>query len=192
MLLGSGHKYRWGLGPHPIQAAHGRPLDKLHSSECVGPDGYSLSSIPAGAGSGYTRCLSETRIVPLRILIADDNEVVRLGIRALLARKGDWRVCGDAANGREAIARVWELSPDVIILDLSMPVMNGFEAATEIRRIAPFVKIVFLSIHDVPATAREVGADAFVSKTSSAQELITTLERVMGLSQLPRARRQSA
>jgi DNA-binding NarL/FixJ family response regulator len=74
---------------------------------------------------------------------------------------------------------VWELSPDVVILDLSMPVMNGFEAAVEIRRIAPSIKIVFLSVHDVPATAREVGADAFVSKTSSAEELVATIERVI-------------
>lgn len=126
--------------------------------------------------------------MPLRILIADDNEVVRLGVRALLATKSDWEICGDAANGREAVSKVWELSPDLIILDLSMPVMNGFEAATEIRRIAPFVKIVFLSIHDVPATAREVGADAFVSKTSSAGELTATIERVIGTPQLPRAK----
>lgn len=128
----------------------------------------------------------------LRILVADDNEVVRLGIRALLSSRCDWDICGDAANGREAINKVWELSPDIIILDLSMPVMNGFAAATEIRKIAPSIKIVFLSIHDVPATAREVGADAFVSKTSSAQELVATIERVISPSQLPRARGTSA
>ena len=75
--------------------------------------------------------------MPVRILIADDNEVVRLGLRALLNPNRDWEVCGDATNGRDAITMVWELSPDVIILDLSMPVMNGFEAAGEIRRIAP-------------------------------------------------------
>jgi two-component system nitrate/nitrite response regulator NarL len=130
--------------------------------------------------------------VRLRILIADDNEVVRLGVRSLLSSRRDWEICGDAANGREAITKVWELCPDIIILDLSMPVMNGFEAAAEIRRITPSIKIVFLSIHDVPATAREVGADAFVSKTSSAQELIATIERVVSPFQLPRAKGKSA
>jgi DNA-binding NarL/FixJ family response regulator len=130
--------------------------------------------------------------VPLRILIADDNEVVRLGVRALLNPNRDWEICGDAATGREAITKVWELSPDVIILDLSMPVMNGFEAAAEIRRIAPSIKIVFLSVHDVPATARAVGGDAFVSKTSSCQELITTIEGLVGPPQHPRAKGKSA
>jgi len=143
------------------------------------PRGYSVNSIPAGVSVEYTRSLAETRIVRLRILVADDNEVVRLGVRTLLRSKRDWEACGDATNGREAISKVWELSPDVVILDLSMPVMNGFEAAVEIRRIAPSIKIVFLSVHDVPATAREVGADAFVSKTSSAEELVATIERVI-------------
>jgi two-component system, NarL family, nitrate/nitrite response regulator NarL len=168
------------------------PLDKLYLPRCLGPDSYSVNRIPAGVGVKYTRNLSETRIVRLRILIADDNEVVRLGVRTLLRSKRDWEACGDATNGREAISKVWELSPDVVILDLSMPVMNGFEAAAEIRRIAPSIKIVFLSVHDVPTTAREVGADAFVSKTSSAQELIATIEGIAGSSQHSRAKGESA
>jgi len=130
--------------------------------------------------------------VPVRLLIADDNEIVRVGVRALLKNRQDWEICGEAANGREVIAKVWELSPDVIVLDLSLPVMNGFEAAAEIRRIAPHTKIVFFSIHEVPITAREVGADGFVSKSASTQELIATIERVMGKSERPRANKQSA
>jgi len=118
--------------------------------------------------------------VPLRLLIADDNEVLRMGLRALIGNRHGWQVCGEAANGEEAVAKVRELAPDVVILDLTMPVMNGFEAAAEIRRIAPSTKIVFFSVHDVPAVAREIGADAFVSKSSAAQELVTTIERVVG------------
>jgi two-component system, NarL family, nitrate/nitrite response regulator NarL len=130
--------------------------------------------------------------VPLRLLIADDHEIVRVGVRTLLKDKHEWEICGDAENGREAIAKVWDLSPDVVILDLSMPVMNGFEAATEIRRIAPSIKIILYSVHDVPATASEVGADAFVSKSTSAQELIATIERVTGKPQGIRTRAKSA
>jgi len=130
--------------------------------------------------------------VSLRLLIADDNEVVRVGVRTLLRQRSDWEVCGDAANGREAIAKVWELSPDVIVLDLSMPVMNGFEAATEIRRISPSTKIVMLSVHDVPAVAREVGADAFVRKTTSAAELLAAIERIVGPPHPLRAKKMSA
>jgi len=116
--------------------------------------------------------------VALHLLIADDHEIVRMGVRTLLKDRPEWEICGDATNGREAIAKVWELSPDVVILDLSMPIMNGFEAATEIRRIAPSTKIVLFSVHDVPATAIQVGADAFVLKTSPPQVLIATIERL--------------
>lgn len=118
--------------------------------------------------------------MPLRLLIADDNEIVRIAVRIFLKDKHEWEICGDAENGQEAIAKVGDLSPDVVILDLSMPVMNGFQAAAEIRRIAPLTKIILFSIHDVPRAVREVGADAFVSKSTSAEELIATIERVTG------------
>ena len=121
--------------------------------------------------------------MPLRLLIADDSEIVRVAVRIFLKDKHEWEICGDAENGQEAIAKVWDLSPDVVILDLSMPVMSGFEAATEIRRIAPSTKIILFSVHDVPTTSSEVGADAFVSKSTSAEELIATIERVTGQSQ---------
>lgn len=118
--------------------------------------------------------------MPLRVLIADDNEVVRIGLRTLLAEKHGWQICGEATNGEEAVTKVLELEPDVLILDLTMPVMNGFEAAAQIRRMAPCTKIVFLSVHEVPSTTREIGADAFVSKSNAAQELIYAIERVIG------------
>jgi two-component system nitrate/nitrite response regulator NarL len=118
--------------------------------------------------------------LPLRLLVADDNEALRIGVRTLIGEKFGWNVCGEAANGEEVVAMVRDLAPDVIILDLTMPIMNGFRAAEEIRLIAPSAKIVIFSVHDVPVTARQVGADAFVSKSSSARELIDTIERVVG------------
>lgn len=130
--------------------------------------------------------------MPLRLLIADDNEIVRIGLRTLLRDKHDWEICGEAQNGREAIVKVRNLSPDIVILDLSMPVMNGFEAATEIRRIAPSTKIIFYSIHDVPTTATEVGAAAFVAKSTSAEDLIATIERLAGQLQEIRTKAKSA
>jgi DNA-binding NarL/FixJ family response regulator len=123
---------------------------------------------------------SEETRVGLRVLIADDNEFLRMAVRTLLTDMRDWRICGEATNGREAIAKVLELSPDVVILDLSMPVMNGFEAAKQIHRIAPSTKIVFFSAYEVPATATKVGAAAFVSKRTSAEGLIAAIERVIG------------
>jgi DNA-binding NarL/FixJ family response regulator len=121
----------------------------------------------------------------LRLLIADDHAVVRLGLRSLLSRKQGWQVCGEASDGDTAIARVCELWPDVVILDLTMPGMNGFNASREIRRIAPCTKIILFSIHDIASIAGQAGADAFVSKTSAPNELVTAIERLT--SSIPRS-----
>jgi DNA-binding NarL/FixJ family response regulator len=119
-------------------------------------------------------------IMAIRILVVDDHEVVRLGVRILVDRNPEkWEVCGEAADGEHAIQGVVTLIPDVVILDLSLPVMNGFEVAREIRRIAPSTKIVLFSIHEVPATARYIGIDAFVSKSSGIEALMAALERVL-------------
>ena len=118
-----------------------------------------------------------------RILIADDNAAARTTIRELL----DWhsfQVCGEAKNGREAIEQVIELKPDVILLDINMPELNGVKAAYEIRRISPATKIVFLTIHDTPAVklGTRMWSHGFVSKSAAGTELIPTLNRVMGIS----------
>ena len=114
-----------------------------------------------------------------RVLIADDHEFVRMGLRMMLDGRPEWEVCGEAADGRQALEKVVELAPDAVILDLRMPVMNGFEAAAEIRRIAPSTEIVFLSMHDLADIAVRQGADAFVKKSNAAKELAPTLERVL-------------
>lgn len=116
----------------------------------------------------------------MRLLVVDDHEIVRIGVRILLADRNKWEICGEARDGAEAIEKVVRLSPDVVILDLSMPVMGGFETAIRIRQIAPWTKIIFFSIHDTPATARLVGADAFVSKSEAAEELARTISEVLG------------
>jgi DNA-binding NarL/FixJ family response regulator len=107
------------------------------------------------------------------------------------------RVCGlsllETQNGRfpvkpqmaNTLLESWKLVPDVVILDLSLPGRNGFEVAKEIRRIAPSTKIVFFSMHEIPATTQIVGADAFVAKSSSNASLLATLERVLQLQQAP-------
>jgi DNA-binding NarL/FixJ family response regulator len=114
----------------------------------------------------------------VRVLIADDHAVVRLGLRSLLSQKQGWQVCGEASDGETAVARVCELAPDVVILDLTMPGLNGFNAAREIRRLAPSAKIILFSIHDIASIAVQAGADAFVSKTSTPNELVAAIERL--------------
>jgi DNA-binding NarL/FixJ family response regulator len=125
-------------------------------------------------------------IMPLRLLVVDDHDIVRIGLRSVFGCKDDWQICGEATDGPTALAKVLELAPDVVILDLTLHGMNGFETAIEMRRIAPSTKIVLFSVHYVPATARQVGADAFVSKGSDARELIATIERLTAQTTPPR------
>jgi DNA-binding NarL/FixJ family response regulator len=106
----------------------------------------------------------------LRLLIADDHETVRKGIRSILASRSDIEVCGEAANGREAIDQAVELKPDLIILDINMPVLGGFAAAQEIKRLMPDVPILFFSMHEskrMVEEAKAIGIQGFVAKDRS-------------------------
>src|SRR5258708_32529789 len=107
--------------------------------------------------------------MPTRLLIVDDHEVVRLGERTLFTKDDSYEVCGEAQNGVDAIRMVSETSPDVVILDLSMPGMNGFEIAARIRLVAPSIRIVFFSAHGIPAPGRWGGADGFVCRSRPRQ-----------------------
>jgi DNA-binding NarL/FixJ family response regulator len=129
--------------------------------------------------------------MPTRLLIVDDHEAVRKGVRMQFANNESFEVCGEAQNGMEAICMVPVLSPDVVILDLSMPGMNGFETAAKIRLIAPSTRIVFFSVHEIPSTALWVGADAFVSKSSTLQELAFAVNHVLQLGENLRAQQKS-
>lgn len=119
------------------------------------------------------------RAIRTRLLIVDDHEIVRIGVRNLLSKNEQWEICGEAADGLEAIEKVLTLSPDVVILDLMMPTMNGFDTARRIRQLAPTTGIIFFSLHDTPTIARLVGADAFVSKGSIAQDLPRAIRHVL-------------
>lgn len=118
---------------------------------------------------------------PIRVLLADDHELVRDGIRARLQKVPELEVVGEATNGREAVQMTQELKPDVLMMDVSMPVMNGLEAATEIRRKQPGVAVLILSIYDNPEYVRGVvqaGARGYILKDISAQEMITAITSV--------------
>lgn len=117
----------------------------------------------------------------LRILIADDHEVVREGTRSLLAQEHGWEICGMAANGREAVALAQELKPDVVVLDLSMPEMNGLEAARQIKRAVPEIEIVAFSAHsseEIVVQMFEAGAKSYVRKGDATQHLIAAVRSV--------------
>jgi PAS domain S-box-containing protein len=118
----------------------------------------------------------------VRILIADDHEMVRQGLRALLALRPAWEVCGEAADGVEAIEKAAQLRPDIVLLDVSMPRLSGLEAAPAIRRESPSSEIVIVSQHD-PAemlpSALKAGARSFVSKADVASNLLSTIESIV-------------
>jgi PAS domain S-box-containing protein len=118
---------------------------------------------------------------PVRILIADDHEVVRHGVRSLLGSHADWEVCGEAVDGRDAVEKAKELKPDVIVMDIGMPRLNGLEAARVIREQVPQTAILILSQHEAkemrPA-ALQAGAREYITKSDVARDLVTAVESV--------------
>ena len=115
----------------------------------------------------------------IRVLIVDDHTLVRDGIRALLSLVSNVEVIGEAANGKEAIERVQELSPDVVLMDLSMPIMGGLEATRRIRKEHPKTRVLALTQYDdseyvIPVI--EAGACGFVTKMVAFSELATAIQ----------------
>jgi len=117
-----------------------------------------------------------------RILIADDHEALRRGLRSALLGAG-WQVCGEAADGRQAIEKAAELKPDLVLLDLSMPVMSGHEAAREILRNNPGMKIVVFTMHEsqqVRDALNKIGVHALAVKSAPLSLLLDTIQTVLG------------
>lgn len=115
----------------------------------------------------------------LRILLADDHEVVRRGIGVLLQARPDWEVCGEASHGREAVEKALALNPDIVILDVGMPNLNGLEATRQIAKAKPDIRILILTLHDSDELVQEVlnaGARGFLLKSDAARDLVTAVE----------------
>jgi two-component system nitrate/nitrite response regulator NarL len=120
--------------------------------------------------------------MPVRILIADDHEVVRQGIRTILSSRPDWEICGEAVNGQEAINLASQLQPDAIIMDITMPVMSGLEAARQITKTKGSAPILIFTMHESRSLAdsvQETGARGFVFKSRAARDLIRALELLL-------------
>jgi DNA-binding NarL/FixJ family response regulator len=118
----------------------------------------------------------------IKILVADDHEVMRLGIRNLLEVRPAWKVCAEASDGKEAVERAIEYHPDVIILDIAMPTMNGIEAADHIAAFYPEIPIILFSLHlfdELINSLRNQGIRGAVCK-SEARDLVDAVEAVLG------------
>ena len=117
----------------------------------------------------------------IRVLLADDHELLRKGVRALLETHENIEVCGEAVNGHDTIQQVIDLKPDVTVLDLSMPGINGLEVTTEIRQRAPETEVLIFSAQDSENMVREVlgaGARGFIFKADASSHLTAAIEAV--------------
>jgi DNA-binding NarL/FixJ family response regulator len=114
-----------------------------------------------------------------RILIADDHDVVRSGVRSILESRAGWKVVGEARDGREAIVKALTSRPDVVVLDYALPLVNGVEAARQIKSRVPGVEILIFTMHDTDTLIRDVleaGARGFLLKSDAGQFLISAVE----------------
>jgi len=117
----------------------------------------------------------------IRILLADDHKILREGIRSLLEEHQDIAVVGEAEDGRQAVSLAVELKPDIVLMDIGMPLLNGLEATRQIRRDCPEVKVLILTVHDNEEYIRQVlaaGAMGYVLKYAAASELFSAIRCV--------------
>jgi len=127
------------------------------------------------------------RALKKRILIADDHEMLRRGVRNTLQTELDLEICGEAVDGQDAVEKVKALQPDLVILDINMPVLNGLVAVRQILRFRPQTKVLVFSVHDSDQTIQEVhaaGAHGFISKGKDAQDLLRVVRDILNVSSL--------
>jgi len=116
---------------------------------------------------------------PVRILIADDHEIVREGLRAMIQRQPGWEVCGDVSTGREVVAQAPALNPDIIVMDIGMPELNGLDATRQIKRALPNTEVLIFTANETEEIVRNVfkaGAKAYLLKSDANQHLVPAIE----------------
>jgi DNA-binding NarL/FixJ family response regulator len=118
-----------------------------------------------------------------RILIVDDHEVLREGLKSLLAKsRPDWEICGEATNGNEALQSAQELKPDLIVMDITMPGMSGFEASSRMRKIGLSFPVLIFTTHESDRLGTEVfqaGAQGYVLKSQAARNLVLAIDTIL-------------
>jgi len=117
----------------------------------------------------------------IRILLVDDHPIVRQGLKTLLEGHSGWEVIGEASDGAEAVEKAKDLGPDVMVLDVTMPRMNGLEACRVLRQECPRLEILFVTQHDSPQMMREAleaGARGYVVKSNAARDLLAAVDAV--------------
>lgn len=122
---------------------------------------------------------SRSPVSTTRILLVDDHEIIRKGLRSVLEARRDWEIIGEATTGRDAVKKVEELKPDVVVMDISMPEMNGLEAVRQIVKLVPRTEVLVLTMHESEDLVREVleaGARGYLLKSDASRQLISAIE----------------
>jgi two-component system, NarL family, sensor kinase len=156
------------------------PIKKAKAEESR--DEFEIAVVAPANGNSNGDGKTNSSDLRRRILIADDHEVMRRGVRGLLESHDEWAVCGEAFEGREAVAKTRELRPDLIIMDINMPGLTGIDAAQQIRKENPTTKILFFSVHESAQTVREVlnaGAQGYVAKSRAGHDLVDAVRNVL-------------
>lgn len=165
------------LGSLDVQAPD-KPQTLSTSTSTFDQPGSSVSS----EGPAHLEDLRRTRRMP-RVLIVDDHAFIRRGIQSILNASPEWELVGEAENGIAAIRMSRDLNPDIIVMDVSMPELNGIEAARAIHQLQPRVKIVLLTLHESAELVRSAfraGAQGYLLKSEAEQELLRALRIVTG------------
>ena len=121
--------------------------------------------------------------MPAKILIVDDHDIVREGIRTLIVRsQPEWKICGEASSGPQAIELVKALKPDLVVLDITMPQMSGLETASQLAKLALGCRILIFTMHDssrMPIEVRQAGAHGFVLKSQASRDLVRAMKLLL-------------
>lgn len=138
---------------------------------------------PASSGASAAEPAKEPEApARKRILIADDHEVLRQGLRSMLETQKEWDVCGEAANGKDAVEMAMALKPDLVIVDINMPVLNGLAAVREILRRQPETKVLVFTVHESIQTVREIqatGAHGYLAKNKAGRDLLRLVRELL-------------
>jgi len=127
----------------------------------------------------YCQPFSQARF--MRILIVDDNQAVRRGVAGILSRQGPWQVCGEAADGTEALQKAQDLRPDLVLLDMSMPGMDGMQVTRLLHQTLPEVKVLIMTHHDpaqILPSVLQAGAQGCVDKSRITADLIPAITKI--------------
>src|SRR3990167_192894 len=126
--------------------------------------------------------LSQAKMSKIRVLLADDHTIVRQGLRALLDSQEDIEVVGEAEDGRQAFEKTKELIPDIVVIDITMPNLNGIEATRQIKKLSPEIKVLVLTVHDNEEYIHQIlqaGASGYLLKESAVSDLVSAINAVV-------------